>query len=505
MALHCYDPPPSGTGGFLMDGSSTTGDYQSLPMVTSTINHTGHHPQYPYHHHQHYHQQQQQLQQQHHYPYTPYPNGPPPSYDTVVAQDELLASVSRRKRTDATDTRPTAGPSSHNNCSDPHSESHECDKQSSCPGSAATTPLLPKLSARRSQRSCGGSASNERTYGDDPADELLCRSGHQEWSDTHRDDDETANCSCPTVSTSSISRPGGGGYTGQPVPPPIYCRNCGYFVEGSRDSATSAEPVEVQTRSPCRPPVDPVERNETLLVDYETVSSDAMPARCSNDVNRNNTIDDGGTTDNATAPSVDIDMLTMQMMVASAASTVSGLTPGPTRQLDTVNNNTANETKNLRYAIGTVAPDSSSSSPVIGEDDRTWRRTPATPTSTNVNSENNNIIIDSSTTTTISSVDHRETPGTSDIIHQCPNTSSNQCCNQPDSYCTEEPTSTVEDHTNGNAGNEATATTETQPSSGIRSLLNENGLVRLDMSQIIDNTGLPTYEAALKLESSGYV
>ncbi|XP_035904484.1 uncharacterized protein LOC118508841 [Anopheles stephensi] len=138
----CYDPPPSGTGGFLMDGSSTTGDYQSLPMVTSAINHTGHHPQYSYHHHQHYHQQQQQ----HHYPYTPYPNGPPPSYDTVVAQDELLASVSRRKRTDTTDTRPTAGPSSHNSCSDPHSESHECDKQSGCPGSAATTPLLPKLS-----------------------------------------------------------------------------------------------------------------------------------------------------------------------------------------------------------------------------------------------------------------------------------------------------------------------------------------------------------------------
>lgn len=35
--------------------------------------------------------------------------------------------------------------------------------------------------------------------------------------------------------------------------------------------------------------------------------------------------------------------------------------------------------------------------------------------------------------------------------------------------------------------------------------LNENGLIRLDMSQIIDRTGLPTYEAALKLESSGYV
>lgn len=35
--------------------------------------------------------------------------------------------------------------------------------------------------------------------------------------------------------------------------------------------------------------------------------------------------------------------------------------------------------------------------------------------------------------------------------------------------------------------------------------INNNGLIRVDMSQIIDQTGLPTYEAALKLESSGYV
>lgn len=35
--------------------------------------------------------------------------------------------------------------------------------------------------------------------------------------------------------------------------------------------------------------------------------------------------------------------------------------------------------------------------------------------------------------------------------------------------------------------------------------INGNGLIRLDMSQIIDQTGLPTYEAALHLKSSGYV
>lgn len=37
------------------------------------------------------------------------------------------------------------------------------------------------------------------------------------------------------------------------------------------------------------------------------------------------------------------------------------------------------------------------------------------------------------------------------------------------------------------------------------SSINNNGVIRVDMSQIIDRTGLPTYEAALKLESSGYV
>lgn len=35
--------------------------------------------------------------------------------------------------------------------------------------------------------------------------------------------------------------------------------------------------------------------------------------------------------------------------------------------------------------------------------------------------------------------------------------------------------------------------------------INENGIISLDMSKIIDISGLPTYEGAIKLESSGYV
>lgn len=36
-------------------------------------------------------------------------------------------------------------------------------------------------------------------------------------------------------------------------------------------------------------------------------------------------------------------------------------------------------------------------------------------------------------------------------------------------------------------------------------VLSDNGIVRMDMSKIIDRTGLPTYDAAIKLESFGYV
>lgn len=36
-------------------------------------------------------------------------------------------------------------------------------------------------------------------------------------------------------------------------------------------------------------------------------------------------------------------------------------------------------------------------------------------------------------------------------------------------------------------------------------LIRSNGIIKLDMSRIMDNTGLPTYEAALKLKSSNYI
>ncbi|XP_030387762.1 uncharacterized protein LOC115634274 [Scaptodrosophila lebanonensis] len=55
--------------------------------------------------------------------------------------------------------------------------------------------------------------------------------------------------------------------------------------------------------------------------------------------------------------------------------------------------------------------------------------------------------------------------------------------------------------------NENAATNGGDANAAINDLdsINDNGIVSLDMSKIIDRSGLPTYEGALKLESSGYV
>ncbi|GAB0094728.1 hypothetical protein DMENIID0001_100540 [Sergentomyia squamirostris] len=58
---------------------------------------------------------------------------------------------------------------------------------------------------------------------------------------------------------------------------------------------------------------------------------------------------------------------------------------------------------------------------------------------------------------------------------------------------------------NNNVGEQITPNGNQNPGPIDFETLNENGLVRIDISQIIDKTGLPTYEAAIRLESSGYV
>ncbi|XP_023302824.2 putative uncharacterized protein DDB_G0289963 [Lucilia cuprina] len=62
-------------------------------------------------------------------------------------------------------------------------------------------------------------------------------------------------------------------------------------------------------------------------------------------------------------------------------------------------------------------------------------------------------------------------------------------------------------HNPNTVATSTSASTASTPASVTINLdcINENGIISLDMSKIIDKTGLPTYDAALKLESSGYV
>lgn len=62
-----------------------------------------------------------------------------------------------------------------------------------------------------------------------------------------------------------------------------------------------------------------------------------------------------------------------------------------------------------------------------------------------------------------------------------------------------------------NAGNDAASTTSDANGNIISTednaldMMNGKGVIKLDMSRIMDPTGLPTYEAALKLKSSTYI
>lgn len=62
-----------------------------------------------------------------------------------------------------------------------------------------------------------------------------------------------------------------------------------------------------------------------------------------------------------------------------------------------------------------------------------------------------------------------------------------------------------------NAGNYAAATTSDANGNIVSTegnaldMINGKGVIKLDMSRIMDPTGLPTYEAALKLKSSTYI
>ncbi|KAH8297235.1 hypothetical protein KR044_007879 [Drosophila immigrans] len=72
-----------------------------------------------------------------------------------------------------------------------------------------------------------------------------------------------------------------------------------------------------------------------------------------------------------------------------------------------------------------------------------------------------------------------------------------------------EATADIDENDNAAAMTTGTSATAAEADEAAATLdinnINENGIISLDMSKIIDVSGLPTYEGALKLESSGYV
>uniref|UniRef100_A0A182JGQ5 Uncharacterized protein n=1 Tax=Anopheles atroparvus TaxID=41427 RepID=A0A182JGQ5_ANOAO len=487
----CYDPPASSSGGgfFLDSGSSGTGDYQSLPVLTSgAINHSASaHPPFAYHQHHHpyqYHHllQQQQQQQQHHY--APYPNGPPPSYDTVVAQDELLLAGAgpRRKRHDCADgTALSAG----------------------CKSSSCTEALLRKASARarlsqtpRQRPAETSGRSNDHDAGEDDVTEPFWRSIELEEAErqeaqegapmtlTHGRE-EVGNCGCLPVAD-------GGLPSGSQVPP-IYCRNCGYHVHEENGSA----PINPSTHamassSSVSPDWLAAMNNEALLVDYDgssttaagTSSTSSVPVQnrpATNAINRSNAMEGHGSNttslNNNDDDAADSDMLTMPTTTTTMAMSTLSSPTTTVHGLDTANNNAGCPTE------ATSPANEASIHPKPPGN--------AVPAETRSNGENNNVIIGTNTRQASALIEIL-------IVEQRPQDIPGQLQLDGSSSIRRAASATVEDLTNGNAANG-------EPQPPIRRPLDANGLVRLDMSQIIDHTGLPTYEAALKLESSGYV
>jgi hypothetical protein len=94
-----------------------------------------------------------------------------------------------------------------------------------------------------------------------------------------------------------------------------------------------------------------------------------------------------------------------------------------------------------------------------------------------------------------------------DVLNNNLNDNQHDCCS--DSQTTTPTENQPQNDLNNNENLDNIQTTENDENGNGNETnsinLNCNGLIRLDMSQIMDNTGLPTYDAAIKLESSGYV
>lgn len=99
----------------------------------------------------------------------------------------------------------------------------------------------------------------------------------------------------------------------------------------------------------------------------------------------------------------------------------------------------------------------------------------------------------------LNSVNNNNNSNVGDVDGEEVNNNNNNNNNYSNGLSIDTQMTTNDDTSDDNNNNNATTTALNLQQ------INENGIIRVDMSQIIDSTGLPTYEAAIKLEQSGYV
>ncbi|XP_058837716.1 uncharacterized protein LOC131693689 [Topomyia yanbarensis] len=424
----CYDTPASSAAGSsnLFLDNTTGNEYQSLPAMT-----------YGHHHHHHYH----------------HPHGPPPSYDTVLAQDEMVGTT-RRKSFDLGALPP------------------EGDANSRGPAAKFDALLYDLVGNQRRKRN--------RPVGPEFCDfsGILRSPGCGEIATTTTTTTAATahgNCNCQLSDNLQV-----------------YCRNCGQFVDGEvmqNHGINNNNNHYYDNISNCN-----TEGDDANWLRVVTIGADnLLGCNGSSDDNGNNqSANNEGICrrDNCQIRSLGLNALLQDFQFHSVGAT--SATGSNSNELysssDCINNN--NNNNNIDESDCTGANHKS------GDDD-----------TDEVNNNNKS----PSVATAPEPVRSRTilNSGTTDITDNAIGGGDSNNANSPtggndltvgvDSSVNAASAAganhRASDNGNGGAGREHDT---------FRNLA-ENGFVRLDMSQIIDRTGLPTYEAALRLESSGYV
>ncbi|XP_055533135.1 transcription factor mef2A [Wyeomyia smithii] len=434
----CYDQPAgisdaTGGGSFFVD-TNTGNEYQSLPVSTYQ-----HHSQHP--------------------------GGSPPSYDTVLAQDEMAASA-RRKSCDFGLLAPLDG--------NQHTR-----------GAGKFDALLCELIGANQRRKRNRPTADRAEFND--FSEILRSPGCGET-------EISGNCHCQLNDNLQV-----------------FCRNCGQFVNGEMMQSPSNDNHYYDNSSNGYGANDGANWHRQVAIHGGDNSLDGT----------GNMADNNGNIQTAHALLRDpnlhpdrhfvVDELLQDLHFHShhatnhGSSTRTGCATNQLNSTDCTNNNNENMSNNNNN--NNIAPDCATGFRECNDTENDEQ---------NNNINNDNASAESSTFETI--MNNGSLPADN-------NTYADGCSGNHANRLADVITSTIEVGSAVNVTTAAVGAADDDKSSDNGSSdttdgpseqqhqelddnfhnLSENGLVRLDMSQIIDRTGLPTYEAALRLESSGYV